>query len=96
MTLGPLPFPGAHHSASARRHVCEQQAEARDRKSRSGKDPLSPEQIAKQRQEQSLRLSRSRIIQQLGAAQNPIYRKTLENALADLDRKLASQDDSKV
>jgi hypothetical protein len=44
----------------------------------------------------ALRLSRSRIVQQLETAQNPAYRKTLEAALADLEQKLSSQNGRKV
>ncbi len=50
--------------------------------------PLSPDQAAKQRQHEGLRLSRTRVVQQLQSAQNPRHRQMLEEALADLDIKL--------
>jgi len=50
---------------------------------------LTPEQVAAQRQRDSLLLSRKRIHEQLQAAQNPHYRKMLESALAELDGRLA-------
>jgi hypothetical protein len=76
--------------------VEEQQAEARTTSPSPTRKPRTSEEIAKQRQEDALRLSRSRIVQQLEAAQNPNYRESLEAALADLDRQLASRKDSKV
>lgn len=51
--------------------------------------PLSPQQIAKERQQQLLRLSRQRVLQQLEMARNPQHREMLNKALADLDTKLA-------
>ena len=52
------------------------------------KRPLSPDQVAKQRQREGLRLSRQRVLQQLQSAHYPRHRKMLEDALADLDTKL--------
>jgi hypothetical protein len=74
----------------------EQQAEARASLSSPNRKPRTSEQIAKQHQQDALHLSRSWIVQQLEVAQNPTYRKTLEAALADLDRQLASQSGSMV
>jgi len=51
--------------------------------------PLSPDQAAKQHQREGLRLSRIRVVQQLQSSQNPRHRQMLEEALADLDAKLA-------
>jgi hypothetical protein len=76
--------------------VEDQQAEARERRSFSSKKPRSAEEIAEQRRVDALRLSRSRIVQQLETAQNPAYRKTLEAALADLEQKLSSQNGRRV
>lgn len=76
--------------------VEEQQAEARANVSSLNQKPRTPEQIAKQHQQDTLRLARSRIVQQLEAVQNPNYRKTLEAALAALDRQLAAQNNSMV
>jgi hypothetical protein len=69
--------------------VEEQQAE-----SAVARDPSRPRlttgQWARQEREQGLQLARAHITQQLERTQNPRYRKLLENALADLDAKLAS------
>jgi hypothetical protein len=53
------------------------------------KPPLTPAQIADQRQKQGLLLSRQHVLQQLEVAQNPRHRETLQAALAELDTKLA-------
>jgi hypothetical protein len=69
--------------------VEEQQAEsavARD----TSRPMLTTGQLARQEREQRLQLARTHITQQLQRTQNPRYRKVLENALADLDAKLAS------
>jgi hypothetical protein len=50
--------------------------------------PLSPDQATKQRQREGLRLSRTRIAQQLQSSPHPRHRQMLEEALADLDAKL--------
>ncbi|HEX4785474.1 MAG TPA: hypothetical protein VH350_14130 [Candidatus Sulfotelmatobacter sp.] len=67
-----------------------QQDEARD-KSAQRHPAMSPEQAARWREEESLRLSRKRVLQQLEASANPRHRKLLEEALADLDRKLKKE-----
>ena len=69
--------------------VEEQQAEASATTSNSTRVRLAPEQVARQKQQQGLLLSRKRVLQQLQAAQNPFYRKMLETALGDLDARLA-------
>jgi hypothetical protein len=53
------------------------------------KRPLTPDQIAKQRQVQGLLLSRQRVLQQLQSVENPRHREMLESALSDLDVQLA-------
>jgi len=68
--------------------VEEQQAEASATSDSPG-ERLTPEQVAKQKQQQGLLLSRKRVLKQLQAAQNPFYRKMLETALGDLDARLA-------
>lgn len=75
--------------------VEEQQSEARAA-STTRKRPRSAGEIARDKQQDSLKLSRSRIVQQLGATQNPSYRQMLEAALADLDRQLSSQNDAEA
>lgn len=70
--------------------VEEQQAEARASGASSRKSALTPQQIEQQKRQVALRLSRSRILQQMETAQNPVYRQTLEAALEALDRQLAA------
>ncbi len=50
---------------------------------------LSPEQIAALQQREGLLLSRKHVLQQLQAAQNPRHQKILQDALAELDARLA-------
>jgi hypothetical protein len=68
--------------------VEEQQAEAGEKNARKG-PPLSAAEAAHRRENESLRLSRQRVLQQLESAQNPRHRKLLQDALADLDEKLS-------
>lgn len=65
-----------------------QQADASD-KSDKAKVKLSPEAAARARERETLTLSRKRVLQQLGSAQNPRHRQLLQDELADLDRKLS-------
>jgi len=67
--------------------VEEQQALAAEEK-KSVHPRLTAEQAARQREKQSLELSRQRVLQQLQAACNPRHRQMLEGALADLEKKL--------
>jgi hypothetical protein len=64
-----------------------QQAEA-DEKSSKPKLKLTAEAAVRQREQETLRLSRQRVLQQLEASQNPRHRKLLEQELADLDEKI--------
>ncbi len=64
-----------------------QQAEASD-KSAEPRPRMSAEEATRWRERESLRLSRQRVLQQLEVTQNPRHRKLLEEALADLERKL--------
>ena len=68
--------------------VEEQQAEAVATPSPAS-PPLTPAQIAGQRQKQGLMLSRQHVLQQLEAAHNPRHREILQSSLADLDAQLA-------
>jgi hypothetical protein len=68
--------------------VEEQQAQAVS-PSGPAPPPLTPAQIASQRQRTGLMLSRQHVLQQLEAAQNPRHRQILQSALADLDARLA-------
>jgi hypothetical protein len=53
---------------------------------------MSPEQAARFREKENLRLARRRILQQFEASDNPRHRKILETALADLDERLRKLD----
>ncbi len=64
-----------------------QQAEASEKTARKG-PAMSSEEAARWREKENLRLARQRVLEQLGAAQNPRLRQLLENSLADLDEKL--------
>jgi hypothetical protein len=68
--------------------VEEQQAQAVS-PSGPAPPPLTPAQIASQRQRTGLLLSRQHMLQQLEAARNPRHRQILQSALADLDAQLA-------
>ncbi len=65
----------------------EQQAEAATRGKPSDKK-LSPGEAERVRQLEGLRLSRQCVLQQLQNAQDQRLRQMLEQALADLDRKI--------
>jgi hypothetical protein len=49
-----------------------------------------PEALSVIRQKESILLSRTRVIRELNAAQNPRYKAVLSKALADLDAKLST------
>jgi hypothetical protein len=49
----------------------------------------SPEQIYREQQRQDLQLSRTRIVNELASATHPNHRKSLEAALAHLDKKIS-------
>ncbi len=51
--------------------------------------PLTPEEAARQRDRESLRLARARVLQQLEVAREPRYVKLLQDALVDLEARLA-------
>jgi hypothetical protein len=48
----------------------------------------SPEQIQSEQQRKDLQLSRTRILNELASATHPNHRKSLEAALAHLDKKI--------
>lgn len=52
----------------------------------------SAEQIDRERQRTDLQLSRTRIVNELASATHPNHRKSLEAALAHLDKKLSELD----
>ncbi len=65
-----------------------QQAEAEE--ASKPRKRMSLEEAATQREEESVRLSRRRVLQQLDAASNERHRASLQAALAELDEKLKS------
>ena len=65
-----------------------QQAEAAET-AKKPRHKMSAEEAAREREIANLRLSRQQVLQQVAASQNPRHRKLLEDALADLDAKLA-------
>ena len=50
----------------------------------------SQEQIGRQRERESIELSRTRVLQDLASATNPKYRELLERSLRYLDEKLST------
>jgi hypothetical protein len=54
----------------------------------TGRDYVSPEERARQARLESLRLSKSRIVDQLGRATNPSHRVMLERALQALESQM--------
>ena len=64
-----------------------QQAEAGE-KSTPPRRKMSAAEAAVFREQENLRLSRQRVLQQMEASSNPQHRKLLLDALADLDEKL--------
>jgi hypothetical protein len=81
-----------YHGAMARgwesKSVELQQSDAGEKPARPALR-LTPEQKARERDRVGLTLSRTRILQQLQAAQNPRHREMLQRAVTDLDRRLA-------
>jgi len=52
------------------------------------KRDLTPEQKGIESRKQGLKLSRSRILEQIRSVENPRYRTILEQALAELDEQI--------
>ena len=67
----------------------EAQQEDASSKSAKPKIKLSAEAAARQRDRETLRLSRQRVLHQLETAQNPKHRDLLQRELAVLDEKLS-------
>ncbi|MGO9085864.1 MAG: hypothetical protein ACLQBK_11605 [Candidatus Sulfotelmatobacter sp.] len=64
-----------------------QQAEAEEKQVRT-RPPVTPEDAARCREKENLRLARQRVLQQMAASPNPRHRKLMQDSLADLDEKL--------
>jgi hypothetical protein len=65
----------------------DQQAEAAERSHTAGRK-ISPEEAARLRDKENLRLARQRILQQIEAGRNPRHKKLLEMELVELDERL--------
>ena len=66
-----------------------QQAEAWE-KSNTARRRLSPEEAARVREKESLRLARQRLLQQIERTENPRHRKLLEDSLAELEKRMSA------
>jgi hypothetical protein len=58
-------------------------------KQKPGSGPKTPEQLKIDQERKDLQLSRTRIANDLASATHPNHRKSLEAALAHLDKKIA-------
>lgn len=58
-------------------------------KGQSGRGQKSAEQVKREQERKHLELSRTRIVHDLESATHPNHRKSLEAALAHLDKKIA-------
>lgn len=68
----------------------ESQVEAKKSVTESqGKGPMTAEQVLREQERRGLQLSRTRILNDLQNATNPNHRKSLEAALAHLDKRIA-------
>jgi len=68
----------------------ESQVEATEApKQKQGSGPKTPEQLMREEALKDLQLSRIRIVNDLATATHPNHRKSLEAALAHLDKKIA-------
>jgi hypothetical protein len=67
----------------------ESQVEASQAPQQKAVGPKTPEQIQREQQRKDLQLSRTRILNDLASATHPNHRKSLEAALAHLDKKLS-------
>jgi hypothetical protein len=54
-----------------------------------GSGPKTPEQLKRDEERKDFQLSRTRIVNDLATATHPQHRKSLEAALAHLDKKIA-------
>jgi hypothetical protein len=67
----------------------ESQVEASQAPQQKAAGPKTPEQVQREQQRKDLQLSRTRIVNDLASATHPNHRKSLEAALAHLDKKLS-------
>lgn len=76
--------------------VEEQIDAAESRRAAASADRPTPEQLARQQEIESLRLSRTRVLRDLEAATHPRHRESVQAALKFLDEKLAALEQSKT
>jgi len=69
--------------------VEQQQAEMAERRT-SPRPPASPDEQKRNRQREGLLLSRTHLLRQLETSPHPARRRSLEQALADINRQLSS------
>jgi hypothetical protein len=69
--------------------VESQVAETEAPKQKEGPGQKTPEQLKREQERKDLQLSRTRIANDLASATHPNHRKSLEAALAHLDKKIA-------
>jgi hypothetical protein len=68
----------------------ESQVEAKEApKQKPNSGPKTPEQLMREEQRRNLELSRIHVVNDLATATHPNHRKSLEAALAHLDKKIA-------
>lgn len=79
--------------AGSMEEALERQQEAAEAR-RAQRDKSSPEERERKAREESVRLSRARIEEQLGRASNPAHRAMLERALQALEPETTSDADS--
>jgi hypothetical protein len=71
----------------------ESQIESAENQVRPSPDErISPKEMELLRKKESLKLSRTRVLRELEASQNPRYRIMMEKALADLNSELSRLD----
>ncbi len=66
----------------------ESQIEAAAERPSASRPQRTPEEIALERERESLELSRTRVLQDIAAASNPKYRELLQRSLSFLESKL--------
>jgi hypothetical protein len=75
------------------KEIESQMEAAAERQITSSRQQRRPEEIARERERESLELSRTRVLQDLAKANNPKYRELLERSLSFLNAKLAELED---
>jgi hypothetical protein len=70
--------------------VEDQQEAAAERRAVAAEPPLSPADVERRQQVESLQLARARVLADLQRACRPAHRGMLEQALADIESRLAS------